>query len=55
MTVKKDAKKLQLHTETLKRLGEEEGIGKGEGSEPSSPGCTVYTTCSPGCCNTVEN
>lgn len=54
MLATKKAKKLQLHTETLKRLGEEVGI-RGEGSEPSGPGCTVDTTCSPGCCNTVES
>ena len=54
MTIKRDAKKLQLHAETLRRLAEADAVDGGGESDISRPGCTVDTTCSPGCCDTVD-
>lgn len=47
-----EPKKLQLHRETLKRL--DQGVVTGRGGEvcTTSGACTVWTTCSPGCCDT---
>jgi hypothetical protein len=51
MQQRQEIKKLQLHTETLKRGSD--GAEWVQGGSISSPGCTVLTTCSPGCCDTI--
>jgi len=50
MQQRKTAKKLQLHTETLKHVVL--GVEPMTGGSISSPGCTVLTTCSEECCDT---
>lgn len=51
MLQRKEARKLQLHSETLRHVTE--GTAWARDESFSSPGCTVDTTCSPDCCNTL--
>jgi|SRR5436305_15298629 len=50
MEQRKRPKKLQLHSETLKHVGD--GVAPATGESLTSPGCTVWTSCSPECCDT---
>lgn len=49
---KKKRRKLTLHRETLHVLPEND-LKPAQGGE-SGGGCTVFTTCSPGCCPSME-
>ncbi|MCP5049182.1 MAG: hypothetical protein GY940_18580 [bacterium] len=58
MKIKKIQKKLTLNKETISRIvmleeGEKNKLFGGGGEiECSAGGCTVYTSCSPECCDT---